>query len=330
MSRYPLPQRKVFSETGKTRRVGYEIEFAGLGLIEVANLVADAVDGAVEKETEAECTVSSGLGEFGVELDWQLGKNMARDRREARLEEVGVDDADDPLMEWITTTAAQIAPIEIVCPPIPMDELDQLDPIIDGLRSAGARGTAASPVYAFGVHINPELPDLETGTVAKYILAFSLCQDWLVKANDVDLARRITPYINLFPDEYIRKLIEQQDATLKEIIECYLKHNPTRNRALDMTPLFRHLDEDLLTTHLDDERIKARPTFHYRLPNSTPEKTGWSLSESWRTWCVVEALAGNQSQLQAITDQWLEYKSHTLNLGDPPWFSDLDNLHANL
>lgn len=330
MSSYPLPQKTVFSETGKTRRVGYEIEFAGLALLEVANLVAEAVDGSVEKETEAECTVNSRLGEFGVELDWQLGKNMARDRREARLEEEGVDEADDTLMEWITTTAAQVAPIEIVCPPISMDKLDQLDPIVTSLRSAGALGTAASPVYAFGVHINPELPDLEAGTVARYILAFSLCQDWLIKANDVDLSRRITPYINMFPDEYIRELIEMQEASLKDITESYLKHNPTRNRALDMTPLFRHLDEDLLIKHLDDERIKARPTFHYRLPNSTPEKPGWSLSESWRTWCVVEALADNQSQLQAIVDQWLEYKSHAINLGDPPWFSDLDKIHASL
>ncbi|MDA0978510.1 MAG: amidoligase family protein [Proteobacteria bacterium] len=169
MSHYVLPDRKIFSETGETRRVGYEIEFAGLDLLEVADLVARAVAGKVNKQTEAECLVDSDLGEFGVELDWQLGKEMARDRMAARRDKKGVDETEDPLMQWVTSTAAQIVPIEIVCPPISMDALHQLDPMIDALRAAGARGTHASPVYAFGVHINPELPDLEAATIARYL-----------------------------------------------------------------------------------------------------------------------------------------------------------------
>lgn len=288
---YIVPNESRSSETGKARRVGYEIEFTGLDLTEVADLVAQSCGGVVEQETEVECSIDSPLGEFKVELDWSFGKKLAREQEEAQKdaqpEDVAVtDELDERLVEWLNNVAAHIVPVEIVCPPISLDDLSQLDPLIDSLRNAGARGTEASPFYAFGVHINPELPNFEAITIHRYILAFCICQDWLVKINQVDLTRRITPHIALYADEFILALIDEQHPTLAELIDTYLEYNPTRNRALDMTPLFRYLDEARVIARLDDDRIKARPTFHYRLPNSTPEAPDWYLSESWKAWCV--------------------------------------------
>ena len=125
-------------------------------------------------------------------------------------------------------------------------------------------------------------------------------------------------------------LIDQQNASVNELMDAYLQYNPTRNRALDMTPLFRHLDEDFLTARLDDDRINARPTFHYRLPNSTPEIPGWYLSQSWRAWCVVEKLAEDPDRLQRFASQWQTYQARSINLEDPPWFEELDRLQDAL
>lgn len=328
MSSYLLPARTSNAETGKTRRVGFEIEFAGLELDTVSTLVADTLNGEIEKLTEAECKIHvDGLDPFIIELDWQFAKALARERLEKH------EDVDDPLVSWLTSAASQVVPVEIVCPPIPMDRLDLLDPVISALRQSGARGTFASPVYAFGVHINTELPDLKQETVVNYLRAFAICQEWLVRAHGVDLARRITPYIDMYPFEYNEQLLLVQPESADAMIKQYLEHNPTRNRALDMTPLFKHLNEALLLSTLDDDRINARPTFHYRLPNSTPEEAGWSLADTWHPWCVVEHLAEDAKLLQTLSADWHRYFGDPLNrlsIEDPPWFDRLDVLYEAL
>ncbi len=71
-------------------------------------------------------------------------------------------------------------------------------------------------------------------------------------------------------------------------------------------PLFAHLDEDRLREQVDDERIKARPTFHYRLPNSRLGDPDWDLLDPWNDWLVVEALARERRALRRIAAARLE------------------------
>ena len=326
MADYLKPDRPLNRERDEVRRVGIEIEFAGLPMEETGATVAEALGGTwrVLNQAEGEVEVPD-AGTFKIELDWQLGKVMARSELASDHEEV------EAVVDWVTSTASELVPMEVVCPPLPLDGLHLLDPMVQGLRQAGALGTSASPLFAFGVHLNPELPDLSPGTITGYLKAFCLAQDWLVAAHGVDLSRRLTPYVDLFPDDYVDRVLSYEgEITLETLIDDYTSLNPTRNRALDMTPLFRHLDEARLLATIDDARINARPTFHYRLPNSEIENDTWSLSRAWNLWCVVEWLSEQPDLMAEMTRQRQARTGQLVSLDSPPWHDRLDQAHNDL
>jgi len=329
---YCLPQQRHNPEN-KLRKVGFELEFSGVELKTAANIVAGALGQPPQVISEAECEVDDPqLGKFHIELDWQFAKGFAKARVEERSAGSGAPSADDPFMEWVTKIAGQVVPIEVVCPPIPLGRLQCLDAMIEKLREGGAVGTEESLIYAFGVHINPELPALDALTIAGYLQSYILAEEWLVQRNRVDLVRRVTPYIDLFPKEY-GILVAGYNNTLnqQQLIEDYLQYNPTRNRALDMLPLFKYLDENRVVAALDDPRIKARPTFHYRLPNCEIERSDWSLNHCWNIWCVIEYLASQPDIRRPLLKQWLDYqKNNWTNLSEKTWHRDLDTIYQNL
>lgn len=303
------------------RRVGYELEFAQIELKTVAQILSETLKGEIERKSEAEWLVDSELGPFVVELDWSTGKAAARERAKQ------IEDEDDPLAEWLTKLAGQLVPVEIVCPPIPVDKIELLDPVIERLRDEGAVGTEQSVVYAFGLHINVELPDEQASTIARYIQAYALCQDWLVQRHNVDLVRRVTPYINLYPQEYVEQVLKYDESiSMEQLIDDYLEHNPTRNRALDMLPIFKHFDEDKIVSTLDDARINARPAFHYRMPNCEIEQPGWGLAQAWNIWCVIETLTCEPDILADIAAQWSEHADSMIPFQDQAWHATLDQI----
>ena len=68
--------------------------------------------------------------------------------------------------------------------------------------------------------------------------------DWLVAREEVDLSRRLTPYINAFPRSYLERVLQASYAPGREAFaDDYLADNADRNRALDVLPLLAHLDE---------------------------------------------------------------------------------------
>ncbi len=329
MPMYLTPPKTLFSETGNLRQVGFELEFSALLVPEVSDILANAVGGYSRRATDAEYfTRVENIGEFKIELDWEFGKQLAAHEFEGDKEIVTI--AED-VITWITETASQIVPVEVVCPPIPIDQLALLDPMVKKLRAAGAEGTNVSPVYAFGVHLNPEPPDLSARTISNYLKAFVLMQEWLVTAHQVDLTRRITPYIDLYPKDYCKVVLNygnQIDQT--QLLDDYLTFNPTRNRALDLTPMIKHLDADLLDKRLKDSRINARPTFHYRLPNCNIEQPDWHLSTPWNIWCVLETIAGDPDILASLTHDYLEHHDTLIQIESPPWHSKLDSIAERL
>lgn len=330
IEKFVSPTRESNFE-GKPRHVGYELEFAGLSFPEVGDIVATALDGSLHRDNHAESRVDvPKLGEFVIELDWKLGKDVARDRA-AQHNAEAKEWSDDKLMEWVTDIARQVVPVEIVAPPIAWNKLHLLNGIIKPLRKAGAVGTEDSFLYAFGVHINTELPSLDASTIHGYLKAYGIAQDWLTKAHEIDISRRITPYIDPYPKAYIRELLQQNEAPeLPDIIDHYLLHNATRNRGLDMLPLFKHLDEQRVVNAVGDARVNARPTFHYRLPNCDIDNPNWDLHDSWTIWCVVEALAADESLLSKLASRWLEFDDRIINLDSPPWHEPLNQLWQNL
>jgi len=296
-----LPDRRL-TRDGEDRRVGVELEFTGLTIERIGQSLHDTLGGEIRPTSAYEYhLVDTPLGDFKIELDYAFLKERGRREGEAgwfeEIEQVSED--------VLGALAKRVVPFEIVCPPIAVSRLHELHPMIAALRAAGARGTSSSALYAFGLHLNPEVPDLETDTLRNYIRAFAVAYDWLHQVSDIDISRRVFPYIQPFTRAYVRQICDPDYApTQTQLIDDYLNENASRNRALDMLPLFAWLDEPRVRTAVPDGLVNARPTLHYRLPNCEIEKPGWDLHPAWNDWRVVEALAADEPRLLSICEDY--------------------------
>ena len=291
------PETRV--DGGAMRRIGVELEFSGMALEEASDVVVAALGGRVDVVSAFEHRVrETRLGDFNVEIDYQFLKQLGREANRSE------DDLLHDLLpqELLADMARRIVPIEVVSPPIDMDRLAGLDAVVAGLRDAGARGTRHSPVYAFGLHLNPEMPALDANTIAAYLRSFLCLYEWLVRVSEVDWSRRVTPYINPFPTDYVRHVLASGYAPgLAQLIDDYLAWNADRNRALDMLPLFAHIDEQRVRAAIDDPRIKARPALHYRLANCDIDRPDWRIASAWEHWLEVERLAFDGDRLAEMS-----------------------------
>ncbi|MDX1593467.1 MAG: amidoligase family protein [Gammaproteobacteria bacterium] len=311
----PLPV--ATQDDGTPRRVGFELEFSGVTLREAVEAMRDALGGTAAKSSAAEWTLEvESLGIFNIELDWDYLK-----RKAAKSEE---EEPDEEWLEHLSRAAALLVPVEVVCPPIDVDDLDRLAPMTAALREAGAVGTEESLIAAYGVHVNTESPSLEAATVAAYLRAFGLLQWWLVDHHEVDATRRISPYIDLFPETYVALVLGRSEDTIDTLFDDYLKHNATRNRALDLLPLLAEIDPDRVRRTIDDPRIKARPTFHYRLPDCRIERDDWSLAGAWTGWLVVERLANQPDELARLGEAFLDAARPLLGVRRKHWVETMD------
>jgi len=300
----------------KMRRVGFELEFIGIDLEQTTAVVQQVFSGKIASVSPAACVVAvEGLGEFSIELDWHfLKKKAAQQNRE---------NAGDWL-EMLSHAAALLVPMEIVCPPIPVSDLDCLDPLVTELRRAGAKGTEDSMIAAYGVHINTEVPGQDAGCLSGYLRSFSLLQWWLVDAHQVDFARRISPYVDLYPEAYLKQLFSRTVPDIHQVCDDYLQYNASRNRALDLLPLLAYMDVDQVNRAVADAKIMARPAFHYRLPNCQIDKPEWSLARPWNNWWVVEELAQRPDDLQNLSALFLDMHRPLLGVSRSEWTALMD------
>lgn len=293
---------------GEQRRVGVEIEMNGLGIDRLAATVADLLDLSTASKGRYERTLQGDpAGEWEVEVDFHLLKQWGRDDEKNAAEDA---------LQWL---AEPLVPLELVSPPLPLDRLDDVERIIAALRDAGAKGTSDAITNAFGMQLNPEVPAEDAETLLRYLQAYLCLQDWLFERAHVNLARRATTYIDPLPLTYTRKVIAPgYRPDLAAMIDDYLAENPTRNRALDLMPLFAHLDEPRVRRTTDDPLIKARPTFHYRLPNSEIHRPDWRFADAWNDWLEVERLAADDARLAACCRRFTEFLDRPLDrwLGD--------------
>ena len=294
--RPPVPN----TDAGDVRRVGVEIEFAGLDVPAASDIVRDHFGGAAKQQDPHRFLIEgTRFGDFIVELDARaVHKGEGGAEKEDPLLP---DDLDAAAREALGKAVTGIVPVEIVTPPLPWPDLDCLTALTADLRKAGARGTGENVLYAFGLHLNPELPATGADTILRHLRAYVILADWLRAEVKVDLTRRLMPHADPFPRDYVLTLLEPGYAPDQgRLIADYLDHNPTRNRELDMLPLFRHLDEAAVTARLDDPLIKARPTFHYRLPDCALGDPAWSPVSEWNRWVRVEELAANGDRLDRL------------------------------
>ncbi len=311
---------QVHNQEGAVRRVGVEIELAGVTPLEMASCLESLYGGELNKSSATEIYIEgTSLGKFVIELDSTYFKSLHKNSQ------TGTDDkhqerAPSFASEILLRAAEQFVPWEIVSPPIAITDLPHLCALIELLRSKGALGTRHALQYAFGVHLNPELPDLEPDTILRYLRAYLCLYDWIVMQEGVDTTRRITTYISHFDKDYIAKVIDPRYAPSQEgLIDDYLKHNPTRNRSLDLLPLFAHLDEQRVRNTIDDPRITARPTFHYRLPNCDIDNPEWNIDTPWQLWLEVEKLAHDIPRLARMCSEYQDALSRLTHPIDSHW-----------
>jgi hypothetical protein len=307
----PLPSRTKTAD-GSERRIGVELEMIGLGVDEVSRIVARHVGGEQQETSRYEHSIKGGAaGDWTVELDYAYLKQKGRE--EASGDEM-LALLDEAAEQAVRAGAEAIVPVEIVSPPLPLSRLADVQSLIDKIRSAGAKGTGAGITYAFGMQLNPELPALDARTILGYLKAFLCLYDWLKERSSPDITRRLTRFMAPFPGGYVRKTVDSAYWPERDVlIDDYLSDNPTRNRALDMLPLFLHLDEKRVRAVVDDPRVKPRPTLHYRLPNSEIDRQDWGIHLAWGDWLEVEALASDHARLDGLCAAYAKWLDQPLD-----------------
>ncbi|ABE58517.1 amidoligase enzyme [Chromohalobacter salexigens] len=303
----PLPPPHPTNAQGRQRRVGVEIEFAGIMPDTAARLVAECFGGDIVRQSPHRMSVEgTPWGKFTIELDSKYvhpdatvmqANGMTPGKAPSAGREWRVE-FHQRSREWLGEMVAGLVPTEIVSPPIPWSELGEFDRLFDALRRYGAEGTDASVFYGFGLHLNPEVPDTGTASVLAHLQAYTILAAWLRDQIRVDLTREILPHTNPFPKAYALRILAPDYApTRAQLISDYLRDNPTRNRELDMCPLFAHLAPESAHPLLHESLVKPRPTFHYRLPNAQLNAPGWGSVTEWNRWVTVERLAADAHSL---------------------------------
>jgi hypothetical protein len=318
---------RLHNVRGEVRKAGFELEYAGVDIEQSARLIREVFGGTETVISTFQRSIGTDLGRFLVEIDTSVLKDK---KYESALKAIGIDPADTDLHwleEVLLDTFSTVVPIEIATPPIPITGLSRLDDLRRWLREAKARGTRAALVYAFGMHINPEIASDDPGELRDVLRAFLLLYPWLKERAEVDIARRISPYVNAFPDQYARILLaDDYPADTDRMIDDYMTYNPTRNRALDMLPVFAFCDEERVRMRLEEDSklVKPRSAFHYRLPNCMIDEEYWTLAREWNLWVTVERLAADKERLAEMSRHYLAADAASFKPFTDKWPAVLD------
>ncbi len=315
---------------GHERKVGFEIEYSGLPLKNAAHIVRDLFSGKIEEVTSATYKViDTKLGDFILELDAISLQKVAESTKktEDKVEESLLDDISLHIGKAIGSAGEKIVPFEIVSPPISLSDLPKLEELRKRLLEAGAKDTKENLYTAFGLHINPEVSSLDADYIIRHIQSFLLLAPWLKQLHHIDLTRKVTSFIDLFPKSYLQLVLDKKyTPSTEQLIRDYHEHNPTRNYALDMLPLFVHIDEPLVRKlYGKKEKINKRPTFHYRLPNCELANVDWSFNTEWKRWLKVEELANDTDLLHTIIKQWQAHQERWFAF-ESEWVEEIKQL----
>lgn len=291
----PNPHRAIAPEAarrpaiGDARRVGVELEFADLSVGRAADVTA-AVFGANVRMRDRHFAqvVGDPDGVFTVELDTRLVAKVDEDSETMATARA-----------WFGDLAALVVPVEVASPPMSVSRVAEIDALVAALRRAGASGSHRSVFYAFGAHLNVEAERLDADEILCVLRAYLLVEEWLRAQIDVNPARAAAGFEKRFPAAYQTLALDPDYAPdMTTLIDDYLRWNPTRNRGLDLLPLFAEIDEARVRDALPGESVSARPAFHYRLPNSEVDDARWSVRRELKRWAVVENLAADQRMLE--------------------------------
>lgn len=294
------------------RRCGVEIEFSGLDVHKAARVVADAVGGTVEDTGRHTAEVhGTSIGDIEFELDTRYAK-PARDPGlvDRVLDALHIRDQAAELLADVLPV-----PVEMVTAPLRRAQFAELDRAIAALREAGSEDTKAGTFYAYGMHLNPE----HRGDAARAIRiasAYAFAERWLRHRTPPDNMRRVTPFVDPYSDSYVLALARAYKGAagpdLAQFVDLYAYYNPDRNRGLDMWPLLGHLDPELALAQHGGAIKNARPTYHYRLPDSRVGLEGWSPRGDLEDWEAIERAADDPPAFERLRTAAEEYEeSHS-------------------
>lgn len=298
------------------RRCGVEIEFSGLDAHAAARVIAGAIGGTVEETGRHTAEVrGTRIGDVEVELDTRYAK-PPRDPGiiDNVLEALHLRDEAAELLSDVLPV-----PVEMVTGPLTRAQFAELDRAIAALREAGSEDTKAGTLFAYGMHLNPEHRGSPERAI-RIAAAYAFVERYLRHCRPPDNARRVTPFVDPYPDGYVLALARAfKDGTgpdLPQFIDLYAYHNPDRNRGLDMWPLLGHLDPDLAREEYGREIKHARPTFHYRLPDSLVAVEGWSPLADLDRWEAIERAADDSAAFERLRAAAEEYESSRISRQD--------------
>lgn len=293
---------------GLIRRVGVEVEFHGIGARAAARALAAGLGGTCrEEDPHAFHILDTAVGRLSVELDLRHA-HPQRSATPPRLR-LGATGA-----AWLGTLLQGAVPRELITAPLPIEALGRVDGVLDVLRAAGARGRGATPFGSLGLHFNVDPVSLDSASLTAVLKAFLLLNARLRRetigregggrerggreGGRTDGA----PFLpRPYPDAYVRRVLAPDYwPDLPALVEDYLGANPTRDRDLDLLPLFLHIDPARIRARLPFEKIGSRAVFHYRLPRAHLSDPAWSIASAWNGWVAVEALAGDRDRLDAL------------------------------
>ncbi|MBD3290614.1 amidoligase [candidate division KSB1 bacterium] len=327
MMSFKLPPN-LKNDKNEVRKIGYEFEFSGIELENVAKIIIRLFDGTHKEVNRFNHIVEqTRLGDFKIEMDAALLKDATY---LSALRKVGISmenhSFQESLEDLLEDVASVLIPCEIAAPPVPITEMDSIEQLRGALQQEHIEGTRTSFVNAFGLHINIEIPEQNVSTILNYLRAFFLLYDWIFKESEIDFSRRIPPFINEFPAEYIVKVLDSQyDPDLKTLVQDYFDFNPTRNRALDMFPIFASMDKRIFNSVINDDKTSPRPAFHYRLPNCLIDEANWRIAREWNLWAEVEFLANKHHQIKKLSEKYLEMWNTTIINFKNKWYQILKN-----
>ncbi len=306
------------SYKNEIRHIGFELEFSNIDIEKILEILKKEFNFEINKINNYLYELDSKYGNFILELDFELltkQKLQSSAKELSKIIGIEIDKKDIALVEdFIGNLSKDIVPYEISTPPLPLDEITIIDKIVKKLSDNNAKGTTGKIYYAFGLHINIEVISLEVKSLLSYLRAYVILQDFINKDAKVDLARKITPFIDNFKSEYIQYILDENyNPSVDEFIEDYIRFNPTRNRSLDMLPILGFIDEKKVRKLLPDEKIKTRPAFHYRLSNSMIGDKTWKVSHEWNRWILVENLANNKEALDTLSKDYIKYLENFIN-----------------
>ena len=270
-----------------------EVEFGALSARQGAAALADGLGGSlIEEDAHALTVAGTALGDLMVEIDTRYAHPQRHTgTRWGRLGTKGA--------AGLGAASKYFVPRELVTPPMPLDRLSLVDRAVAVLRRAGARETGPA---AFGLHFNPEPPGLDGETITALLKAFLLLNDWLRQEARPRLLHRLGSGRD-FPPAYIRRVLAAEYwPNLDDLMNDYLAANPTRNRDLDLLPLFLHFDEERVRARLPHEKIGKRAALHYRLPTARVSQPNWSIAPDWNRWVAAERLAADRPRLERLAD----------------------------